>query len=291
MIIVILFQISISYYPVLGYRNIYLSPFILLLLFCINIHFSTKRYNDAVVVIEEGDNFLIYYSPVLNSILFLIHFILLGGFWRMHEPQILYLILLILANIIPITILCFKESDIKIKNGDIPINYINFLSELYLDKIVNIININDDYIYINNFEYSVKHYQNRHIITAYRNIDNEVLLTKYFKEKGINRLSFHYKYVYFELTDEEYFNMIADIKTFENVIYIDHPFMVINNVNIFIRNNGIKYSVVLLKSDREKLNNETDKLKNISKEKENEEYVGYEKIKKKDIISWIKNFV
>ena len=155
---------------------------------------------------------------------------------------------------------------------------------------MNIINIDDNYIYINNFEYSIQHYQKRHVITAYRDIDNEHLLTKYFKEKGIHRLGFHYRNAYFELTDEEYADMITEIQTMENVIFIDYPFLVINNVNIFIRKNGIKYSVVLLKSDREQLNNEINKLKNISKETENEEYVCYAGLKREDITGWIKRY-
>jgi hypothetical protein len=287
MLIVGILQVSISYCPNIYWRNLYLSPFALLLLLCINIHFSAKRYNDMVVDEYEYIKYLIYSSPVSTAISVLGYFILYLRFYRMDEPRIPYLVLLIAVNIIPITALCFRESEINIKQSDIPVNYRTFLRELYADNMVNLININDDYIYINNFEYSVKHYQDRYVITAYRDIDNEHLLTKYFKEKGIHQQGFHYKNAYFELTDEEYGNMIAEIKTLKNVIFIKYPFLVINNVNIFIRNNGIKYSVVLLKADKEKLSNEVNKLKRVSKERENERYVCYEGLKKKEIIWWM----
>jgi hypothetical protein len=284
MIIVSALQIAIAYYPEIYYHNFYLAPFVLLLLFCINIHFSTKRYNDMVVDEDEYVKYLIYIAPAATAIIFLGYSIL--TFERYDESydksRMPYLIALILANIIPIVALWSRESNINIKNGDVPVNYRNFFRELYEDKIVNIINISDDYMYINNFEYAIQHHQNRHVITAYRDIDNEHLLAKYFKEKGIHRLGFHYRNAYFELTDEEYSHMIAEIKAMKNVMLIDYPFIVINNVKVFIRSNGIKYSIVLLKENKEKL-------KIISKERENEEYVCYAGLKREDIIGWVKN--
>ena len=288
MLVVGVLQVSISYYPKISWRNLYLAPFALLLLLCINIHFSAKRYNDAVIDGDGTNRSLIYISPVSNAILVLGFFILFWGYFIIDEPRIPYLVLLISLNIIPIAVLCSKEHDINIKHGDIPVNYRNFLRELYADKMVNLINIDVNYIHINDFEYAVKHYQNKYIITAYRDIDREHLLTKYLKEKGIHQLGFHYRNAYFELTGEEYVKMIAEIKTFENVMVINYPFIVINDVNIFIRNNGIRYGVVLLKEDREKLSNEMRKLKSISKERENERYVCYEGLKKEEIIGWIK---
>jgi hypothetical protein len=284
MIIVSVLQISVAYYPEIYYHNFYLAPFVLLLLFCVNIHFSAKRYNDMVVDEDEYVKYLIYIAPVATAIIFLGYAILHLESYRINEPRISYLAALILANIIPLAALCFRESDINIKNGDVPVNYIKFLRKLYEDNIVNIININDNYLYINNFEYSIQHYQNRHVITAYRDIDNEHLLTKYFKDKGIRQLGFHYRTAYFELTDEEYGNMIAAIKAMKNVIFIDYPFIVINDVKIFIRNNGIKYSIVLLKEDK-------GKLKSIPKKIENEKYVCYAGLKREDIIGWVKNAI
>jgi len=290
-VIISILQISIAYYPEIYYYNFYLAPFVLLLLFCINIHFSTKRYNDMVIDEDEYVKYLIYISPVSTAIIFLGYLILTFESYgeSYDKSRMPYLVVLILANIIPLAALCFRKSDINIKNGDVPVNYRNFFRELYPDNMVNIISINDDYIHINDFEYSIQHYQDGHVITAYRDIDNEHLLTKYFKEKGIHQLGFHYRNAYFELTDEEYSNMIAEIKTMKNVIFIDYPFMVIKNVNIFIRKNGIKCYVVLLKEDKEKLNDELDKLKSISKEMENEKYVCYARLKREDIIGWIKN--
>ena len=288
MIIVNVFQISISYYPLLMHKDIWLAPFVLLALFCINIHFSTKRYNDAVI--EKSDKYLVYFSPVSTSILFVGHFALFLSFFILNEPRVLYLLLLIAVYIIPMVALCFKENDISIKNTDVPVKYRSVLSELYLDKNVNLVIINDDFISINNTEYSIRYYQNKRIITSNRYFDSENILAKYLIEKGLQRLGFHYKNVYFELTDEIYSNMIAEIKNMENVILIEYPFLIINNVNIFIRKNGMKYSIVFLKQDKEKLINEINNLKKISKERENEEYVCYEGIKRKEIIWWIKQY-
>ena len=286
-IVVSVLQIAVSYYyPVLEYKNIYLVPFVLLALFCVNVHFSTKRYNDAVT--DKYEKYLVYLSPVSTSILFLGYLVTHFESY-INEPRIIFLLLLIGANVIPVTILCLKKSDIDIKNNDVPINYRSVLNELYLDKIVNLISINDDSICINNFEYSIKHYQNRHIIASNKYIDNENLLAKFLKEKDIQKFGSHYKNMYFELTDDEYSSMIAEIKNMKNVIFIDYPFLVINNVNIFIRKYGTKYSVILLKPDKEKLNNEIIELEKISKKRENEKYVCYENIKKENIVLWMKN--
>jgi uncharacterized membrane protein YhaH (DUF805 family) len=281
-------QIYVSYYPNISWRNIYAAPLVLLLLLCVNIHFSAKRYNDAVIDEDETNRSLIYIAPVSNALLVVGYYMLFWGFYRMDEPRIPYLILLITLNSIPIAVLWFKEHDITIKQSDVPVNYQSFLRELYAGKTVYLISIDDDYIHINDFEYAVKHYHDGYVITAYRDIDREHLLTKYLKDRGIHRLGFHYPNAYFELTDEEYVTMVAEIKTFENVMVINYPFIVINDVPVFIRNNGMKYGVVLLKEDREKLSNEIRKLKRVSKERENERYVSYEGLTKKEIIGWLK---
>jgi hypothetical protein len=101
-------------------------------------------------------------------------------------------------------------------------------------------------------------------------------------------LGFHYRNKYFELTDEEYDNMITEIKNMENVIFINNPYILIDEIKIFIRSDVKYYSVILLKTDKEKLNDEINLLKNISKEIENEKYICYKRITKKNIIQWIK---
>jgi len=293
MIIVGILQICAAYYPHIYWKNYYLAPFVLLLLLCINIHVSAKRYNDMVVDEDEYIKYLIYIAPVSTAIIFLGYLMLTferyGEFY--DKSRMPYLITLISANIIPLAALCSRESDINIKNDDVPVYYRKFLRKLYEDKIVSIININnDDYMYINDFEYSIEHYKYGHVITAYSDIDKEYLLTKYFREKGIQQLGYHYRSAYFELKDEEYGNMIADIKAMKNVIFINYPFIVIKDVNIFIRKNDMRYGVVLLKEDREKLHNELDALKTISKERENENYVCYAGLKREDITGWIKRY-
>jgi hypothetical protein len=85
--------------------------------------------------------------------------------------------------------------------------------------------------------------------------------------------------------------MIADIKNMKDVIFINYPFLVINNVNIYIRNDGKKCSMVFLKEDKEKLYYENNLLKNISKKAENDKYICYSKIKKEDIILWVQKIL
>ena len=119
MIIVGILQISVAYYPNIYYHNFYLSPFVLLLLLCINIHVSAKRYNDMVVDEDEYIKYLIYISPVSTAIIFLGHLILTFESYgeSYDKSRMPYLIALILANIIPLAALCFRESDINKKNG------------------------------------------------------------------------------------------------------------------------------------------------------------------------------
>ena len=296
-IVVCAFQVIISYKPgIIDDTILYLTgqyyytrippdQYILLLLFCINIHVSTKRFNDAIT--NANDRYLVYISPLLNTVIYVGYYICFGGFYQLNEPRIPFLVLLILANIIPAVTLFSKESDIDIKSTDIPVNYKNFFSELYIDKNISVVSISDKYIYINNFIYSVSHYYDKHVITSYRDIGSEHLLTKYFMEKGIHRLVLHYKNVYYELTDKEYRDMIAAIKALDDVIYIDYPFVVVNNVNVFIRRYETRYCVVLSVSDKENFINESNMLKRISKKTENKQYICYHWIKKDDILRWI----
>jgi len=290
-IIISIFQILISYMPYffsLYLFNYPLQPYILLLFFCLNIHISVKRVNDSVI--SENDKYFVYFTPVSTFILYMGRYFLTFFIpFNFYEPGPIYLILLILLNIIPVINLYFKEYDIDIKNTDIPINYKRKFYNLYKDKFL--IEIKDDYIYVNDFQFSLKHDTNTYKITSYKDIDNENLLVKYFKEKGIRMLCFHYKNFYYELTDEEYNTMIADVKTMRNVIYIDYPYIVINNKSIYIRNDGLKYSVVLLKEDQEELRSVIYFIKNISQRIDNKEYICYKGIKKDDIIEWVKKCV
>jgi hypothetical protein len=81
--------------------------------------------------------------------------------------------------------------------------------------------------------------------------------------------------------------MINDLKNRKDVIFVNYPYIVVNNVNIYIRNDGIKYSVVFFKDDQERIYYENNMLKNISKKAGNDKYICYSEIKKKDIILWI----
>ena len=207
------------------------------------------------------------------------------------KPRPGFLSVLVIVNIIPVITLYSKDYDIEIKKTDVSVNYRSFLSKFFFEKDKYLIEINKDYIYTNDYRFSLRHYKNRHSILLFRDIDNENILLKYFKEKNIERLGFHYHNKYFDLTDEEFNNMIAEIKNMKNVIFIDYPYMVINDVKIFIRNDGIKCSVVFLKEESEKLYNEVYLLKNISKKAENEKYICYNEIKKKDIILWIQKIM
>jgi hypothetical protein len=191
-------------------------------------------------------------------------------------------------NIIPIFNLAPKKSRIDIKDEDVPVDYIDIFGRLYLDNNINIIKIDKHYIYINNFQFSIKHFRNKYIITSYRDIDNEHFFTKFIMEKGIRKLGFHYMNTYYEFTTEEFNSLIEKIKILKNVIYIKHPFMVINNVNVIVRKDGAHYGVALLKSDRKYLISVINLLEVIAEKTENENYVYYKSIKKENLIWWVK---
>jgi hypothetical protein len=247
---------------------------------------STKRFNDAEI--DKNGWILLYLSPVSTLILFFVHFYLFFGFYRIHEPRFFYLSLLVLMNIIPILNLAPKKSRIDIKDEDVPIDYIDLFGRLYLDNNINIVKIDKHYIYINNFQFSVKYFQYKYIVTSYRDIANEHFFTKFIMENGISKLGFHYMNTYYEFSNEEYNNMIEKIKTLKNVIYIKHPFMVINDTNVLLRKDGAQYGVALLKSDRKYLISVINLLEVIAEKTENENYVYYKGIKKEKLIWWVK---
>ena len=286
-IIVSACQVVIAYYPFFPFLSDTLKIiFLLFFLFCINMHVSTKRFNDAET--DKNDWILLYLAPVATLILFFVHFYLFFGVDRIDQPRTFYLSFLIVMNVIPIFKFAPKKSSINIKDTDVPVDYIDIFGKLYLDNDINIIKIDTHYIYINDFQFSIKQFQNKYIITSYRDIDNEHFFTKFIMENGIRKLGFHYMNTYYEFTDKEYDNLIAKIKALKNVIYIKHPYMVINNVNVMLRKDGTRYGVVLLKSDRKYVIAEINLLEVISEKTENEEYVYYKGIKKEDLIWWVK---
>jgi hypothetical protein len=250
-------------------------------------HITTKRFNDAAET-AKNDWILLYLAPVSTLILFFMHFYLFYGGYRLDQPRIFYLSLLILANIIPIFNLAPKKSRVDIKDGDVPVDYIDIFGKLYLDNNINIIKIDTHYIYINDFQFSLKHFRNKYVITSYRDIDNEHFFTKFVMESGIRKLGFHYMNTYYEFTGEEFINMFEKIEKLKNVIYIKHPFMVINNVNVMVRKDGAQYGVAFLKSDREYLINVINLLEVIAEKTENTNYVYYKGIKKEGLIWWVK---
>jgi hypothetical protein len=191
-------------------------------------------------------------------------------------------------NIIPIINFAPKKTDINIKDGEVPADYIDIFGRLYIDNDINVIKIDTDYIYINDFQLSIKHNPNKYVITSYRDTDNEHFFTKYLMKTGIQKFGFHYMNTYYEFTDEEYDNMIAKMKKMKNVIFIDYSYMVINDVNVFVRKDGTKYGVTLLKSDRDKFYNEINLLNKISEKTENAQYEYYRGIKKDDLLWFVK---
>jgi uncharacterized membrane protein YhaH (DUF805 family) len=288
-IIVSIFQVTLLYDPlIIPYTNSSsLFDFILLFLLCINIHISTKRFNDTNM--DKSKKYLTYFSSVSNALIFLLNFFVFYGVYRLDEPRIGYLSLLIITNLIPILNLSFKESDISIKYREKPVNYFKLFSKLFKDKIKNVVQMDENYIYINNFQFSVEKYQDKFIINSYKDIDDEPVLTKYFEKSGIPMFGFHYGNKYFELTNEEYDIMITEIKNSKNVVFINNPFIVINEINIFIRSYLNYYSIILLKADNEELKSELYLLKGISKIIQNDKYICYKGIKRKNMIWWMKN--
>jgi hypothetical protein len=270
-------------YPVIFYylffRFFYLTQFILLLLFCVNAYISIKRFYDSVT--SENKKFIAYLSSIVNLLLYFFISAFVNG---LIQLGFVIFTIIILINIIPIVILYSKEKDINIKPTDISVNYRLIFNKYCGDK--HVVEMDEDNIYINNFKFSLKHTINRHTFTSYNGIDNN-LLVKYFKENGIRKLGIHYMSVYYDLTDAEYDKMLTDIKSMENVVFIEYPFVIFRDKKIFIRKDGGKYSITFLTEDKEKLRYEIGMLNNISKKKENEKYVCCDGLKIENIIWWI----
>jgi uncharacterized membrane protein YhaH (DUF805 family) len=89
-IIVSIFQVAFLYNPlIIPYTPASsLLYFILLFLLCINIHISTRRFNDTSM--DKKEKYLVYFSPVSNAVIFLLNFFVFYGVYRLGELRIGY---------------------------------------------------------------------------------------------------------------------------------------------------------------------------------------------------------
>lgn len=173
--------------------------------------------------------------------------------------------------------LYFKKGSAEINIYDKAIDY----KKLFKDK--HLIDIYDNMFFIDNIEYRYEQYLGKYTINI-SSYEDENFFTKYLINKYPVKQTHISKAI--EITKEEYFEMINNL----NLIIIKKSFYInIKELEIFIRKEDFKYSIILRKDN--KITNEILEKYNIpGLFLEDEVYFYYRKIKKDDLLVWIKNF-
>ena len=179
--------------------------------------------------------------------------------------------------------LFFKKGDSGINEYDKAVNY----QKLFNRK--NCIDIYDKMFIIDNEEYHYERYLNKHSIRisdyAKKNIFIEYLEKNYPpKEERVYRAGSLFKVI--EIAEDEFKYLIAKMNF---LVIKNSTFVEIKDYLVFIRKENFKYTIILDKN-----------INNVSKELlqmynfpglvlEDEEYIYYNKINKKDLSMWINN--
>jgi hypothetical protein len=191
----------------------------------------------------------------------------------------------ILLKLIPIVsifitfYLYFKKGNREINEYDKAINYKKLIKDRHY------IDIHDKFFIINKEMYRYERYLNKYTINVskYGNKDffAEYLQKNYrINETNINRT--------IEITDGEFKRLIKDM----NLIIIINSFYIrINRFKTFIRKENFKYTVIIDKN----INVISEELLNAlgfpGSLYEDDKYIYYSKINKKELLMWVKNVV
>lgn len=173
--------------------------------------------------------------------------------------------------------LYFKKGNREINGYDKAIEY----KKLFQDR--HYINIHDNLFIVDNEAHRYERYLNKYTIDISK-YGNETFFTEYLqKNYRINETNTNRTV---EITDVEFRNVIRDL----NLIIISDSFYInINKFEIFIRKEDFKYTIIIDKNINELSKETLDTLGFPGSFYEDEKYIYYSKIKKNDLLTWIRN--
>jgi hypothetical protein len=183
-----------------------------------------------------------------------------------------------LYSLYVIVSLCFKEGDIGINEYDEPIKYKKLL------KNNEFIDIFKDRMFVDNEEFIYELYLDGMTIYLSDYSDKRNILVKYLLEHCGYRQEAHRKI--FEMKSDKFAEIVKEL----NLITLRESFyIVLKNIEIFIRKEDYKYTVIMISDDTKKIPNDIKALEAGSEKTRNETYLCYKKIEKDALLRWLKN--
>jgi len=169
-----------------------------------------------------------------------------------------------------------KKGNPAINEYDNAINY----TKLFNDR--RCINIYDNFFIIDNEEYQYERYLNTYTINISK-YGKETFFSEYLKKNYKINETDRNKTV--EITNIEFTNIINNL----NLIIINNSFYInINKLEIFIRKEDFKYTIILDRNINETSKELLDTLGFPGSFYEDERYIYYGRINKNDLLTWIK---
>jgi len=170
-----------------------------------------------------------------------------------------------------------KKGNREINEYDRAIDY----KKLFKDR--NCINIHDRFFIVDNEAYQYERYLNKYIISISR-YGNETFFSEYLqKNYRINETNINKT---IEITDVEFRRLIKDL----DLLIISNSFYInINKLEIFIRKEDFKYTIILDKNINEVSKESLEIFDFPGSFYEDNGYIYYSKIDKSDLLMWVKN--
>ena len=170
-----------------------------------------------------------------------------------------------------------KKGNREINEYDTAIDY----KKLFKDR--HCINIHDKFFIVDNEAYQYERYLNKYTINISK-YGSETLFSAYLqKNYRINEININKK---IEITDVEFSNLIKDLDLIiiRNSFYID-----LINLEIFIRKEDFKYTIILDKNINEVSKESLEASAFPGAFYEDNRYIYYSKIDRNDLLMWVKN--
>jgi uncharacterized membrane protein YhaH (DUF805 family) len=170
-----------------------------------------------------------------------------------------------------------KKGNREINEYDTAIDY----KKLFKDR--RFINIHDKFFIVDNEVYQYERYLNKYTINISK-YGNETFFSAYLqKNYRINETNINKK---IEITDVEFGNLIKDL---DLIIIRDSFYIDLINFEIFIRKEDFKYTIILDKNINEVSKESLEASSFPGEFYEDDRYIYYSKIDKKDLLAWAKN--
>jgi hypothetical protein len=182
-----------------------------------------------------------------------------------------------IINTLATLALFFTKGNCDINEYDKAINYNKLFNDKYCIYIYNKIFI------INNEEYQYERYLDKYTIKISKYKSDNFFTDYLYKNYHVNEEGI-YKTV--EITNNEFKNIINNLSL---IVVIDSFYVNINEVQLFIRKEDFKYTIIINKNTN---NISYEIIKNHHFPGlffEDESYIYYKKISKKDLLMWVKN--